>query len=705
MAESISRLLNKIENKQLVLPEFQREFTWNPDQAKKLIQSFLKDYPTGALLFWETKENIALKNMPNFDFDNRVEVLLDGQQRLTALYMFIKDSIPPYYNEKDIGNHEIRSLYYNLEDRKLEYYKPKLMQNDPRWVKVTDCFKSDKINSIEVAKKINNGEIDEEVLKKITRNLSMMQKIKEKEYSILYVKDSCDLREALTVFDRINSQGTPLSEADIALAHMCSRWADTRREFKKKLNELKKEGFSFDLTFLVRAMNAVINHRAEYHILHENLEEELKEGFKKLSGILDYLINVLKGRANIYGDEDLSTYNVLIPIIGYLSLYGPNFPDEKSLNKFLYWMYAALYKNRYSGSVDQKLEADLSCLKRDYTPEINPIEDLINLLKEEIGDPEIYKANVASRTVNHPLYNMLKIIIRARGGKDWANGLSLSKPFGKKYSVERHHIFPIKILKKKGYEVSDLHHGRLVHEIANRVPLTKSSNMEIFDSEPSKYLPIIEEKYPGNLEKFFIPKNPELWKVENYRQFLDKRRELIAEGINSFMNSLLKEELEEKEKSVDEIISKGESNNIEFKSSLRWDVKKEEFNKNLEKPILKTISAFLNTKGGILLIGVEDDGNIIGIEKDLEQFKNKDKYELHLSNLITNKIGNIHMPYIKINFETIDNKTICKIYVDKSSEPAYFRDEGDEFFYVRQNNRTKELPVSETKRYIEQNWK
>lgn len=80
----IKRLINKIEHRELVLPEFQREFTWNKDQVKKLIGSFLKDYPTGSLLFWKTDEEIALKNMPDFEFDGRINVLLDGQQRLTA---------------------------------------------------------------------------------------------------------------------------------------------------------------------------------------------------------------------------------------------------------------------------------------------------------------------------------------------------------------------------------------------------------------------------------------------------------------------------------------------------------------------------------------------------------------------------------------------------------------------------------------------
>jgi len=67
MSERISILCSKIENRDLVLPEFQREFTWRKDQSRDLIDSLLKEYPTGSLLFWKTKEAIALKNMPKYE--------------------------------------------------------------------------------------------------------------------------------------------------------------------------------------------------------------------------------------------------------------------------------------------------------------------------------------------------------------------------------------------------------------------------------------------------------------------------------------------------------------------------------------------------------------------------------------------------------------------------------------------------------------
>lgn len=704
MAEKVSRLLNQIENKELVLPEFQREFTWDRDRAKKLIGSFLKNYPTGALLFWETSKEIALKNMPEFDFSKRVKIMLDGQQRLSILYMLIKDKVPPYYKRKDIEKKDIRHLYYNLMTRDLEYYMKTKMENNPSWVKVTDCFKEDKVNSIKISKELSGENIDEDILNKVDENLKLIQKIEEKNYPILYVEDDSTLREALTVFDRINSQGVPLSEADISLAHMCSRWPNTRREFKGKIRELEEAGFSFDLTFFVRAMNAVVNHRAEYKQLHDNSERELKEGFKELSKILDYLINFLKDRAYVYRTDDLNTKNVLIPIIGYLSMYGPEFPDEETLKKVLYWMYAALYLRRYTNSVDQKLEKDLNGLKEENMSKTHPIDELLFILKEDEGSLEVSAADIASRGISHPFYNMMSIIIRSRGGLDWANNISLSKPYGKQYSIEKHHIFPKSILKNDGYDTNVLKYNRLVHEIANRVPLTKSSNLEIFNKRPSTYLQEIKKKNPGNLEKFFIPMNEKLWKLENYDTFVEKRRELIAEGINNFMESLLERKSKE-EKSIKELIQEGENKRIEFKETLLYDTRQNQPNKRLKEEVAKEVCAFANSEGGTLIIGVRDkDNKVTGISRDLKLMKKgKDSFELTLNREISNKLDkDFASLHTDLKFEEIDGKEVCVVSVEKSLDPVYFGDE--KILYVRLGSSSEPYDTQQANKYIKKHW-
>lgn len=540
MSEDISHLLSQIEHREIVLPEFQREFTWGRDQSKLLLDSLLEGFPTGSLLLWATDDPPALKNMSDYDPDGRVDVLLDGQQRLTVLYLLVKDEIPPYYT--DIDN-DPRNLYYNLATRELKYYKKNEMKDDPRWVAVIDCY-ANEIDVQQVVEEVDDERNDFELFSEYQTNLEQLRNTVEDEFPILQVDDKSTLQEALTVFDRVNSQGTPLSDADIALAHMVSSWPETRRVFKSKLDELADDEFEFDLTFLVRAMNAVVNQSAEFEHLHDLSESELRKGWEDLAQILDYLMNILRDHGNVYSTNDLNSPYVLVPIIAYLSMNGGEFRSADERDRMLYWMCAALLQRRHTRSLNSSLRQDMNVLDED-----EPIRALITTLKEEEGDPHVVPENLDMRGIRHPIYNMMRIVIRANDGVDWRNGVSLSQPIGDDYSIQSHHIFPKAHLDRAGYDTGNSHHDRKrVNEIANRVPSTRSGNLDIFDSAPSDYLNTVREQYPNALGPAMVPTDEELWQVENYEEFLEARRRLIAEGINEYMRSLVSDDLLGKEK-------------------------------------------------------------------------------------------------------------------------------------------------------------
>ncbi|MBA7637452.1 hypothetical protein ES703_45097 [subsurface metagenome] len=149
-----------------------------------------------------------------------------------------------------------------------------------------------------------------------------------------------------------------------------------------------------------------------------------------------------------------------------------------------------------------------------------------------------------------------------------------------------------------------------------------------------------------------------------------------------------------------------ENSKVEFKSSLRWDIKKNCFNKGLEKDNLKTVAAFLNTKGGTLFIGVSDDCKTYGIENDIKTLKSKNinGFEQYLIQLIINYLGTILTKFIDIKFEKREEKTICKVIVSPSPEPVYFKGKNGEKFYIRVGNTTRQLGIMKAHKYIERNW-
>jgi len=132
---------------------------------------------------------------------------------------------------------------------------------------------------------------------------------------------------------------------------------------------------------------------------------------------------------------------------------------------------------------------------------------------------------------------------------------------------------------------------------------------------------------------------------------------------------------------IKQIIKQGENEQIEFKSSLRTNIHTKKPDKKMEHSVLKTITAFLNTDGGTLLIGVADNGEIIGIEHD--GFTKNDKFYQHYTNLIQNHIGNEYLPLIKSRLVQIENKTILKIDCRQSDKEVFFSKDNDQYFYVR----------------------
>lgn len=156
-----------------------------------------------------------------------------------------------------------------------------------------------------------------------------------------------------------------------------------------------------------------------------------------------------------------------------------------------------------------------------------------------------------------------------------------------------------------------------------------------------------------------------------------------------------------KSASLDEVkslIKKGESREIEFKSTLRKNIYTGDSDKKIENSALKTLVGFMNTEGGTLLIGVNDNGDICGLERD--NFMNNDKLNLHLVNLIKTRIGKNYISLIEFEVIKIKNKEILKIRCAKSNKPVFLKEDEKEKFYIRLGPGNTELSGSSLIEYI-----
>ncbi len=156
-------------------------------------------------------------------------------------------------------------------------------------------------------------------------------------------------------------------------------------------------------------------------------------------------------------------------------------------------------------------------------------------------------------------------------------------------------------------------------------------------------------------------------------------------------------------KSTQQLIVEGENQHVEFKSSLLWDYHQQIPNKSLYLPVIKNVAAFMNTKGGIVLIGVDDDGAILGLEPDFNVMKkkNEDGFENTFNLAFNQMLGAEFRQYVDVIFESIEEKLVCIVMVQPAQSPAFLTYNGKETFYIKTGNSSQPLTVSQATKYIQ----
>jgi len=172
----------------------------------------------------------------------------------------------------------------------------------------------------------------------------------------------------------------------------------------------------------------------------------------------------------------------------------------------------------------------------------------------------------------------------------------------------------------------------------------------------------------------------------------------------SLMRSYQRVELLKKELAEDlpTLIKSNENERLEFKSSLRWDFKQQKSNKNLELVIAKSIAGLMNHQGGNVLIGINDEGQILGLENDYQTFrhKNRDGFELCLMDLIKTRLGGDVCSLVHCVFHEIEQKDVCRIIIEPSITPVYLSASNTAKYFLRTGNGTRELDARESFSHI-----
>ncbi len=710
----ISSVLEKIDEHQLFVPAFQREYVWKKDDAKQLIDSLIKEYPVGTLLTWETNNPPELKGMHKYDkMQGAVKLLLDGQQRITTLYMLITGNLPPYYKANEIMQ-DIRGLYINIKTLELSYYMKTKMENEALWQNVTDVFKK-KLTAFDIVRlveeKMDGERLDRGSQDTILQNISKVEKILDREFPEQTIPAKASIREAIDIFYKVNASGVSLTDAELALAQISGYWPEARDVFKAKLEELKSQGFPLKLDFIVYTLLGCLYHSgSEMQKLHsENNKENLIKVWNLLNDkILDYVFNIIRSRAYVDHTKEIGSPYSLIPFIVYCHDNNGRSLTDIEIKKFIKWFYYSQLRTRYSSQHKQKLDKDLRILQEFE----QPFDELLAVIEDD-SRLKILAAEFVGSGIQNPLFAIMRWYFKSRGAVCLTTGMSIHKNMGSKYQLENDHIFPYSKLKKAGYNQENRNKYALAHEITNRAILTQLANRQKSAASACDYLKSVQDNFPEALELQIIPVRQELWQIESYESFLQERREMLAKSLNSFLENITDTSESQLPVNILDLISRRESSEIEFKSSLRWCYNTDKENKKLEEVIIKTIAAFGNSyDGGTLLIGVGDDGEILGLENDYAALGgDNDKYEMHLRNIISNHFsGTFSSSRVMIGFPVVEGVEICRIDILPSSKLLVFnsRDKHgklEEIIYRRNGNQSDIVPTSELQDFIEDRFK
>jgi hypothetical protein len=704
----IHEILIKIDDNQIFVPAFQREYVWKRADAKNLISSLIQEYPTGTMLTWETNNPPEIKGPYKYDpKQGSVKLILDGQQRITTLYMLMYGRIPPYYKKDDII-HDIMPLYVNIETLELEYYRKKMMDSNPLWVHITSVFNGD-IRKRDIVDRIEKGNDGERISKhlddKLEDNFQAIHKIKDRDFKEQEVPTRATIKEAIDIFYIVNAAGVNLTDAELALAQISGYWPEARALFKEKVKSLAEHGYVFKLDFIIYLLLGILyNIGSKMEKLHDKSNNErIREAWEKLDEhTLDYIINILKSEAYIDHTKEVNSIYAFVPIIVY-AYKKNNDLSQVDIKKMIKWFYYSQIRFRYISQLPQKLDKDLTIIEN----EDNPFDILLNKIKQE-RNLEITPDEFEGSGIRHPLWGLMQFYFKSRNAICFSTGIQIrGSNYGKKYKLEYDHIFPYSVLKDHGYNMQNSIKYQLAQEITNRIVLTSTANRSKSAQLAESYLEEATQRFPNSLDLQCVPKESVLWKLENYEDFLKRRRVILCDELNNFLENITETSDANTEMDLFEIINSGENNLVEFKTTLRYDIMKAEVNKKLEDVIIKAIAAFSNKDGGTLIMGVNDDMDVIGLENDYTSLRGtKDEFELHLRHLTDKNYGiEFSTNNLSINFPSIEDKEICVVEIGKWNKPLFLNvtDKNgvrSEKFYVRNGNSSPELPPSEIHDYI-----
>lgn len=542
--KAIEELMSDLESGAYVLPSFQRQYVWDEDDVKDLVDSIVNSYPIGTVILWKPSTTAVFEkdpfSKPLLDVDEaksgEMFYVIDGQQRLTSFLLLFRDW------RITRGGEEIKlDIPISYSPTTKRFLKSRTRGIDLSrlikafWLRDTDTLSE----LIEETPK----DIFEEMKEKVDRVLRykvpvyVMKTYQEDEETFL------DMAEA---FIRVNRYGVRIGNLELMLSFLAGAISGELKEKVYELYESSYGVFETELQPIIRfafsnfglkqtQISRVNQFKANVRRISNFTDAQITTIFEKCKTAMNATVGLLKEELGISNSRLLPSQVPLVTVASYL--YQKNADklhdlEQEDREKILDWFILASFNGYYSSATDTKLDEDLSVLR---ASRCFPYEELIENMKKrkakvKITESDIKRGlmiNVLRREGRAHLF-MLYIILAKRGADNWNGRLLGQSPL---VELARHHIFPRGFLEEQ-LDIDDPDDREIAtNNLANISFIQKGIDSEIGDESPESYI----SRYIRSANKHFIPTDETLWRIDQYPVFLEYRvKEIYRAGRNMF---------------------------------------------------------------------------------------------------------------------------------------------------------------------------
>jgi uncharacterized protein with ParB-like and HNH nuclease domain len=567
---TIKEVTEGVHRHKYLLPAIQREFVWDEDQIIKLFDSLMRGYPIGSFLFWEVSKD-KVNDFQFYEFirdyherDNKhnpkanvtseenITAILDGQQRLTSIYIALKGtySYKMIYKRKDNDNaYPKRKLYLNLLSKSENF---ELLYNFDFLTEEEAKEKNEKIFWFEVGK-ITSFEKLQEIFNYLRENelvadqfasdclVRLFEVINQNENINFYLETSQELDKVLNIFIRVNSGGTQLSYSDLLLSIATAQWTekDAREEITSFVDDLNRigENFEFNKDFVLK--NCLV--LSDIKDMAFKVDNFNTENMKKIEANWDAIKQTLMLSVELvasfgYNHQTLTSANAIIPIAYYILSKGnpSNFvqsseflEDRKTIKK---WFNLSLLKRAFSGQPDNVLRPIRTIIKEEHNS--FPFEKII----------EKFKGTNKSLTFTED--DVDNLLLYKYGKGHTFSAMSLLYPtLDLRHRFHQDHIFPRSWFRKRDLRKREISEENIDYYMDN---VDYVSNIQLLEGLPNEeksnkdFKEWFEEVNKTDDEKrdycakHYLPKETS-FEFSNFEEFFEKRKEMIKQKFRELL--------------------------------------------------------------------------------------------------------------------------------------------------------------------------